>query len=206
MEKKRIKEKFEKITIRRIYKNEFQKKNTLTCELEQVVTTTTSYPKQIASNSLNDNVFNSSEFGFEEQDFTRTATRVAWILVPTDTTMKDVEEKLEKLENARLYKITSNKPIIAENEKYAIESKDLNVTLDTYANRQVIRYPKGNENEGKLILDANGKIQYRRIGFSKDGKADIDLRTSEVSDFYAPKELIEEMNENVEIVEEQNIF
>ena len=206
MEKKRIKETFEKITIRRIYKNEFQKKNTLTCELEQVVTTTTSYPKQIASNSLNDNVFNSSEFGFEEQDFTRTATRVAWILVPTDTTMKDVEEKLEKLENARLYKITSNKPIIAENEKYAIESKDLNVTLDTYANRQVIRYPKGNENEGKLILDANGKIQYRRIGFSKDGKEDIDLRTSEVSDFYAPKELIEEMNENVEIVEEQNIF
>lgn len=181
------------LTVSRVYASEWQKEGTLTAEIKQKVSTKSFYPSKVTSNSLQDNIFGTADFGFEEQEFENVETRVAWVDVPAGTTIEQVEAKLAAAPKARLYRILSNKPIIADTEQYAIDSPDLDVSLDTFANRQVVRFPENSENPGALATDQNGKVQYRRVAFSATGLADQDLRTSEPSDVYLSEELQAEL-------------
>ncbi len=193
------------LSVSKVSKSDFQKEGTLTAELRQTVETTTFYPSKSIANSLNGNIFAMNDFGFEEQNFPNKETRVAWIDVPETSTVEAVTGKLKEFEGAVLYRILSNKPIIADTEQHAIDNPDFpNVTIDTFANKQVVRIPKGAENEGQLAL-INGKLQYRRIAFSKIPKEDIDSRTSDPSDFYASPELKAELNNTVHIAEGQSL-
>lgn len=182
------------LSVSRVYKADYQKEGTQTAELKQVVTTTSYYPTKVVENSLQDNVFSAEEFGFSEKPYVNDETRVAWIDVPEGMSMDQVKQKIASVAGASLYRVLSNKPIIADTEQYAIDSPDLDVTLDTFAERQAVRYPAGSEDAGKLALDANGKIQYRRIAFSKNSAADQDERTLDPADFYASANLAREIN------------
>lgn len=193
------------ITVSRVYKSDYQKEGTLTAELKQIVTTKSYYPSKNVENSLSNNVFSIKEFGFEEKEYESKETRVTWISVPVNSTIKSVQEKLNSVKEANLYRILSNRPILADTQQHAINNPELNVTTDTFANKQVIRYPEGNEKAGQLALDKNGKIQYRVIAFTSLGIKDKDLRTEEPTDFYASAEIKAEMNNVVQIPKGQSI-
>lgn len=193
------------INVSRVYKSDFQKEGTLTAELKQTIKTVSFYPSKSVSNSLNANIFSMQDFGFEEKPFENSETRVAWIDVPMDSTKESVEQKLGSIKDACLYRILSNKPIIADTEQNAIDNPELDVTIDTFANRQAVRYPENHPQAGELALDKNGKVQYRRIAFSTVGTADQDLRTEEPSDFYASPVLKSELNNTVHIPEGQSL-
>lgn len=193
-----------KLRVSKLSKSDYQKEGTLTAELRQEVITESFYPTKSIANSLNDNIFSMKDFNFEEKNFENTEKRVGWIDVPATMTLDQVAKQLESVSGATLYRILSNKPIISDTEQYAIESTTLDVTLDTFANRQVVRIPEGQENAGALALN-NGKPQYRRIAFSKTPKEDDDTRTSDPSDFYASPEIKAEMNNTVHIGESQTL-
>lgn len=187
------------IIVSRVYKSDYQKKGTLTAELKQTIITKTTYPAISIVNNLNDNIFGPSEFkeAGEPKSFETTETRVAWIDVPTDATVASVQERLNNIKGTCLYKILSNRPILSDNDSYAIDSAEIDITEDDYANRQAVRYGENSDKAGELILDANGKVQYRRIAFSRTAKEDVDLRTEDPADFYASPELAAELNGEV---------
>lgn len=193
------------INVSRVYKSDFQKEGTLTAELKQTIKTVSFYPSKSVSNSLNANIFSMQDFGFKEDPYESSETRVAWIDVPMDSTKESVEQKLRSIKDANLYRILSNKPIIADTEQYAIDNPELDVTIDTFANRQAVRYPANSDLAGQLATDGSGKIQYRRIAFSTVGTADQDLRTEDPSDFYASPALKSELNNTVHIPEGQSL-
>jgi len=193
------------ISVNRVYKSDFQKEDTKTAELKQTVTTNSYYPTKSVANSLSENIFAMSDFGFEETNFENNEVRVAWIDVPVDSTIETVQEQLKSFPDSKLYRILSNSPIIADTEQHAINNSELPlVTLDSFAKKQVVRIPKGVENEGQLALK-DGKIQYRRVAFSKEDKLDIDLRTLDPSDFYASEEIKAELNGDVHVIPEQSL-
>jgi len=185
------------IIVSRIYKSPFQKGGTMTAELKQTITIKSWYPTKSIKNSLQDNIFTMTDFGFEEKEFVSKEVRVAWIDVPVETTKEQVEAKIASNSNITLYRILSNKPIISDTEQYAINNSDLDVDLNTFANRQAIRYPVGNVNAGELALDNNGKVQYRRIAFSTKNSEDTDMRSSDPANYYVSPELEAEVNHKV---------
>lgn len=194
------------LTVGKIYKSDYQKEGTLTAELRQAVTTKSFYPSKSVANSLQDNVFATTDFGFKDKEYETTENRVAWIDVPLGSTVESVTAKLAAFPNANLYRILSNKPILSDTEQYAIEAPELDVTLDVFAERQVVRYPDtAEENAGELATDTNGKIQYRRIAFSSKETVDQDIRTAEPSDFYATPELEAELNGGVNVMQNQSL-
>ena len=193
------------ITVSRVYKSDFQKKGTLTAELKQTIKTVSLYPTKSVSNSLSANIFDMKDFGFEEKPYESIETRVAWIDVPVGSTVESVMDKLKSAPDATLYRIMSNRPILADSDKYAINNPNLQVTIDDYANKQVVRYGDNHPDAGKLVLDSNGKIQYRRIAFSLTKVDDIDSRTSDPADFYASPELLSELNQVVHVISEQKL-
>lgn len=185
------------IEVSRIYKSDFQKEGSETCELKQTVKVVSFYPSKSVKSNLGDNLFDASEFGYEEQEFKQERTDVAWILVPEGTTVDTVKAMLAKVDKATLYRIISNHPILTDNQRYSI-SQGLK-TMDDFADAQVMRYGTDTEdhNAGDLVLDSNGKPQYKACFFSKEGKADIDLRTSDPQDFYTSVSIYAELNEEV---------
>ena len=193
------------INVSRVYQSDFQKEGTLTAELKQTIETESFYPSKSVTNSLNQNIFSTADFGFEEKKFDSSETRVAWIDVPTGSTVESVMGKLQSAPNATLYRIMSNKPILADSDKYAIDNPELQVTMDDYAKRQAVRFGDTHPDAGKLVLDNNGKIQYRRIAFSLNKVADVDSRTADPADFYASPELQAELNEVVHVIPEQRL-
>lgn len=193
------------ISVSKVYKSDFQKEDTLTAELKQTVTTQSYYPTKSVANSISENIFTTKDFGFEEKIFPNKETRVAWIDVPLGSTIETVKAKLADLKEATLYRILSNRPIIADTEEYAINNEELpNVTLDTFANRQIVRLPEGSPDAGSLAL-INGKAQYRRIAFSKTSKVDVDLRNSDPSDVYMSPEIKAEVNGTVHVDDKQTL-
>lgn len=180
------------IVISRIYKADYQKDGSLTAELKQTVKTVSYYPSKSVSNDMQDNVFGTEQFGYQDHKYENEEVRVAWINVPADATEDSVMEQLNKFPNATLYKVLSNKPILTSDQKYAVEAEL--TTKDILAASQVIRYGEGAENAGSLILDENGKLQYRRVFFKTQATPDQDLRTKEPEDFYAPEAIIAELN------------
>lgn len=193
------------LNVSRIYTADYQKEGTVTAEIKQVITTVTTYPtKQVVTN-LQDNIFSMDDFGFEQRAYENQETRVAWLDVPVGTTEEQVAAKLADNPKARIYKILSNRPILSSSQQYAIGNPEINVTLDTFAERQAVRYPEGHSQAGRLALDANAKIQYRAVFFSSQGTEDSDARTAEPSDFYASQSLKAEMGVAATIVQDQTI-
>lgn len=180
------------VTVDKVYKSLYQKEGTNSAQLRQVVTTAAFYPSKRISNDHQDNIFSLEEFGFEEKEFTSEDHRVSWIDIPEAiTNVDDVAARLPQ--ESCLYKILSNRPIITDSQANAIDNPDLPLTLDKVANRQVVRYSDGNERAGQLILDPNGKPQYKHNFFSKTPKEDVDLRTEVANDYYVSDEIKAEL-------------
>ena len=160
---------------------EYQKAGTKTLEVRQTVTTVSKYPSARVSNNLQSNIFATEEFGFENQEYVSKEERVAWILVPEAATEEAIKAKLEAANKAggTLYRVLSNEPILSDDQLYAI-NQGLR-TKDQFAERQVLRYPdnettRAEGTANKIILDVHGNVQYRRVYFWHEPKADMDLR------------------------------
>ena len=171
------------LEVSRVYAADYQKEGTLTAEIKQTITTKSYYPSKSVSNNLQDNPFNTSEFGFSENEYTAQETRVVWVDVPVGSTVESVAAKLASLPDANLYKMLANKPILSDNQLYAIGAGL--TTKDIIADKQVVRYPTGHPQAGQIILDPQGKVQYKATYFKTTAMADQDLRTADVNDYYA---------------------
>lgn len=171
-----------------LYVSEWQKKGTKTAQLRQTVTTTSEYPSAKVSNNMNDNIFEESEFGFDAQVFESIQNRVAWINVPEALTIKEVEERLAKFPGATLYRVLDNRPILTDDQNYAIGAGLR--TMDNFAASQVVRYPEDHETMPNMIIaDKAGKIQYKAVFFSNTPKEDTDNRIADLAYGYASEEL-----------------
>jgi hypothetical protein len=178
------------ISVDRIYLGDFQKEGTKSAQIRQTVVTKSFYPSKKVTSSHQDNPFTIAEFGFEEADFTNEDKRVAWIDIPVAiSNPDDVMAAIPK--DGVLFKCLSNRPIITDNQAYAIEANIR--TMDEIADKQVIRFGKEHDEAGKIILDANGKPQYRAIFYSNTAKEDVDSRTEKAEDFYASVNVKTEM-------------
>lgn len=192
---------FEPIVVDSIYEGKYQKEGTVTAQLKQTVVTLATYPTKSVVSSLQNNIFGTEEFGFQSQEYTSKETRVAWINVPVGSTIESVTAKLKEFPKARLYRVLSNKPILSDIQEYAV--KQGTTSVDIIADRQVVRYPKGSENEGKLIL-SNGKPQYREVFFHTDGLADMDSRDADPANTFVTEAIKAEMSTNP--VKEQTVL
>lgn len=184
------------LEVTRVYTSDWQKEGTLTAEIKQTVKTTTSYPSKSVSNNMQDNIFGNNDFGFETKNFENEEVRVAWIDVPLGSTVESVVAKLNQFPKATLYKVLSNKPILNDSQIYAI-ANDL-TTKDIIGDRQVVRYPKNHEDAGSLVLDNNGKIQYRVVCFKTTTVEDVDARTSAMEDVYMTPTIAAEFNDAIQ--------
>lgn len=171
------------LEVSRVYAADYQKEGTLTAEIKQTITTKSYYPSKSVSNNLQDNPFSTSDFGFSENEYTANETRVVWVEVPVGSTVESVAAKLATLPDANIYKMLANKPILSDNQVYAIGAGL--TTKDIIADKQVVRYPSGHPQAGQIILDPQGKVQYKATYFKTTAMADQDLRTADVNDFYA---------------------
>ena len=84
-----------------------------------------------------------NEFDIEDgQTYTNSEKRVAFINVPTGTTVQMVELKLKQLVDSGkepcIMKVISSEPILSDNQKAAM-TKGFK-TLDEFADSQVVRY------------------------------------------------------------------
>lgn len=188
------------ISVDKVYAGDFQKEGTKSAQIRQAVKTTSFYPSKQVTSSHQDNPFALEEFGFGEQSFENIENRVAWIDVPANCSADDVLAKLP--ENSVLFRMMSNRPILTDNQVYSIEANQK--TMDNYANSQVVRFGKGHEKEGQLVLDANGKPQYRAVFYSNTAKEDMDGRTEQADDFYASTQISVEMS-GAQVVSEQTL-
>ena len=183
-----------KITLRRIFENTWQKPGTLTAEIEQEVTTFSTYPAKKISSDKQSALFDVEDFGFEApKPYESVETRIAWVFVPLDSTEESVKAKLEAAEarGAVIYKVLSSQPILDENQLYAIKNGLGNSSKASFANTQVCKYPMGHADEGKLILDSHGNPMYRRTFFWHEAHADEDFRS--VDDVYMSPEIKAEL-------------
>lgn len=182
------------ITLDRVYHSgEFQKPGTKTAQIRQIVTTKSFYPSKKTSSDLQANIFDNKEFGFEEQEFTSVENRMAWLLVPADMAEEAIKARVAAIANTgHIYRVLSNKPILDENQKYAI-AQGLR-TMDDFAKTQVSRYPADDAagRGGQLILDKAGNVQYRRTFFWKSKIADQDFRGK--GEVYVSPEILAEMH------------
>jgi len=180
------------ITLTRMYVAEFQKEGSITAELRQEVTTKSFYPSKRIDSNLQDNMFGTEEFGYDEQEFTSVETRMAWIIIPIGTPEAEVAKRIAaaNANGASIYRVLSNEPILDDNQKYSIV-QGLR-TKDQFANSQVVRYPENHATKpNELILDKAGNPQYRRTFFWKTAKADMDLR--DASKVYMSPEIAAEL-------------
>jgi len=80
---------FSQIKIDHIKDHKF-KDNCLSAQLRQIVTRRTVYPARI---------------NYSRREFNNLSTRVCWVDVPLDTDYKELESRLSKLPNAKIYQI-----------------------------------------------------------------------------------------------------
>jgi len=192
-----------KIVVEEIRISEFQKEDTATAVLRQIVTTFSKYQGKRQNNSFTDAIFANEEFGeeFLEKEYESVENRVAFVNVPLNATVEQVQKAIDAIPRARIYRILDNHPILSDAQLYSIRIGQR--TKDQYALKQVARYGKdtkdkmGNDISGQLVKDSNSKLQYRGTYFSKTGKADIDKRTVDPEDQYIPAELVNELTDTV---------
>lgn len=178
------------LTVDSVYEGEYQKEGTKTAQLRQTYVTKSHYPTKQVSTNLQDNPFSATDFGFEEQTYETTENRVAWIDVPA--AISNTDDVLNAIApGATLYKMLSNRPILSDSQKYAID-QGLRSMAD-FAESQIVRYPDNHPDAGQIIPDPNGKPQYRAVFFSNSPKEDVDLRNENAEDFYVSDALKAEM-------------
>lgn len=188
----RKEETFHPIVVSRVYSSKYQKEGTVTAELKQTVDTKSFYLSKSVVSNLQDNPFSNEDFGFGEQEFETSSIRVSWIDVPADSTEEQVKAKIATLSNARLYRILSNTPILSDRQEYAIAAGT--TTLEIIADGQAVRYPANHATHaGKLIMDINGKPQYKGVFFKSTTTVDVDRRNGDVAEYYATPLMREEM-------------
>jgi len=180
---------------------ERQKKNTKTAQIRQILETLSYYPSIKTENSMKGGLVSIDKFDAPAQIFPSTENRVAFVLVP-DTYTEDQVNKLlvdANTKGAVVYKTLSNKPILDEDQKAAI---NLGLTtVDIIANKQIARFPKGTidritkeDVSDQLVIDKKtGKVQYRRTDFWPTFREDVDLRTSDETDQYLTPEIEAEL-------------
>lgn len=189
-----------KISIDSVQASSYQKAGTLTCQLRQVINTKTTYPSVQLSDGVSDSLFGSSEFTnvAEGQTYENNETRIAWINVPSDTTVQAVQAKLDALYSAGkepcIMKIVSNEPILTDNQLNAI-SRGLK-TMDDFANSQVVRYGENHPNGNVLILDDNGNPMYKRTFFQSEMVEDENRCSADK--VYVSAEIAEELSATAE--------
>lgn len=178
------------ITLDEIKVGENQKEGTMTAQVRQTLTTVSSYPSKKVDSNLQDNPFAPSEFGFGSKDFTSKEERVAWLLVPKNSTVDSVNKVLEaqNANKACIYKVLSSAPIIDNNQQHGIDTGKRD--LAHYANQQAVRVPETEATKldgtaGSLVLH-NSNVQYRRTFFSSTPKEDVDMRDTETP-FVSPE-------------------
>jgi hypothetical protein len=173
------------LSLDNLHISDFQKEGTITAQIRQVIDTITRYPAKQVSSDRQPNIFNIEEFGFETKDYPNQENRLVFMDIPENTTEAQFKKKLKKMPTACIYRVLSNRPILTDNQVAAIKNPELNVTIDTFANSQVIRYGDNHATTpGELILDKNGKIQYRATFFWPEAKEDQDDRTVPAEDCY----------------------
>lgn len=179
------------ITLDKTYVAQFQKEGTKTAQIRQVVTTDSYYPTKQVSSNMQANIFDTADFGFEEKHYQNKENRVAWIPVPINATDEQIAAKLVEMtaKGACIYRVLSNRPILDDHQKYAVGVRLNGVTLDTFANPQVLRFPKGHAQEGQISLGAGNKVVYRRTFFWNAPMVDSDLRNTDPADFYMSPEI-----------------
>ena len=184
------------ITVDKVEAGQYQKDGTLTAQIRQTVTTISSYPSKQVTSDKQDGLFDTADFGFGTKDFPNVETRVAWIPVPVGTTIEQVQAKLvtANTQGATIYRAMSNQPILDNNQKNAVKIGLGGVTLDTFANRQVVRFPAEHLQEGQICLDANNKVQYRRTFFCNKPLEDQDFRSTDPADVYMSSEIAFELS------------
>lgn len=189
----RVEKVYQQILLDMIKMSNFQKAGTKTAQLRQTVVTTSFYPSKQASDSLSESFYDNNDFGFAEQPFTSTENRVTFINIPLNETEDGLKAKLAANPNAHIQRILSHHPILSSQQENAI-SRGLK-TLDEFADRQALRYGKGHEMEGQLIL-INGRPSFRVTKISASGAEDIDTRNKEIAEgkgFYMTEKMKEEM-------------
>lgn len=186
------------ITLDKLEVGQYQKEGTITAQIRQTVTTVAKYPSTQVTSDKQENLFGASDFNFTSKDFSNTETRVAWIDVPATTSKEAVLEKLKvaNTTGATIYKMMSNQPILTNNQKNALKNGLGGVTLDVFANAQVVRFPMevSHPQEGQICLDTNGKVQYRRTFFWNTPLEDQDLRSVDSNDSYMSPEITLELS------------
>lgn len=173
------------VTLSRLYKSDFQKEGSITAEVRQLITTKSFYPSKKVDSNMQQGLAATAEFGYKEQEFTSEEHRVAFINVPEKWDSVITEGKIAEGNKNKscIYKVLANEPILDDKQKHAVEAGLR--TKDEFADSQAVRFPdgakdnSGNDIGGKLILDKNGNVQYRRTFYWGSPKADIDARSTE---------------------------
>ena len=172
----------EAVTVDSVEASKYQKAGTLTCMLRQTIKPKTTYPSATISDGISDSLFSMNEFDIEDgQTYTNSEKRVAFINVPTGTTVQMVELKLKQLVDSGkercIMNVISSEPILSDNQKAAM-TKGFK-TLDEFADSQVVRYGDTHKNAGQLILDDNGNVMYKRTHFKADLVEDENICSDE---------------------------
>lgn len=204
LEKQVVKE-FMPIVVTEVTTSQFQKPGTKTAILRQTVHKESIYPSVHISNNKSDMLYAEEAFDLPTKKFEDTRTRVAFINVPANVTVEDVQAHLKSCPEAVLYREISNRPILTDMQEQALQmayEREGKVgkqnLMDSYADKQVLRYPADYEEEdkaGKLILDKNNKPQYQATFFSKTKKEDVDKRTEAKDDFMASPTILSELQQ-----------
>ena len=179
---------------------QYQKTGTKTAMLRQKVIIKATYPSISIDNNMQQNVFDINEFdaAADGNVYETVENRVGFMDVPANTTVEAVQGKLA--ENASLYKVLSNKPILTNNHQNAI-TRGL-TSMEEIAESQVVRYPEGDDKAGQLIPDANGNVQYRKIFFWNGPKTDEDNRNG---DCYVSESLQTELTGEIEVTNQSQL-
>lgn len=196
----RVEKSYSDITLDSIRVGQFQKANTKTAVLRQLVTITSHYPETHISNDLSDALVDNREFHFAETSRERFENRVAFVPVPAHYTEAQVEQAVTKANGlgARLYRVLSFQPILSEDDRRYLDRQDAAGQaefMERRAARQVLRYPQGHAQAGQLILDGMGRIQYRDTYLSVEGREDVDSRDPNCC--WAPQSLIAEARQQL---------
>ena len=96
-----------------------------------------------------------------------------------------IQDKILSNKRACLYTILSNSPIKPRGLRGAELLTEKEITT------QILRYYEDEEpnKKGDLFLDKYGKPQYRVTLLSLTGQPDIDLRSSDIKDYFLPESL-----------------
>lgn len=148
---------------------------------------------------LKDSLFTPEEIGASNKEYEE--IRVTWVDCNINATPEEVQAKVDTYPNARIARILSDKVVLDSNQKSVLQNgltgnafaefcqrhqlqKDswdadcAKIMFDSIADRQLAKYGENNT-EGKPADEAivyNGKVFYRRLDLSLEGRPDVDRR------------------------------